>query len=313
MRYAMILSTVFLVACGSTDPEVGAEADSSNTASDASADDDACWWCVDGSDAQAPETIDPGKDPGKGEGKKEYILWKGVFDTTTSKGEFSFEVQLEDRVCHVTYAVDSLESVGDCENCEFAYSFTVGDQVDATSPDLCPEGLNQEGTTRSYGHGTTDTGYGMELLKLADDGWTAVGLSMVGKDEPTWEFFDLIDSPKSSGGKGEATLDEACYDACIKKGSDEATCKAACSDTEDGKGNGKDTGNDSEKACYDECIEKGGSVEECKTTCAEETEGKGGGESGQACYDACIEKGGSGEECKKACVGEGEGEGRDGK
>ncbi len=308
MRYALPFLTLLLLACSGTSPDSG-------TASDATAEDDTCWWCVDGGDVQAPDTLDPGNDTGKGNGKgngnddKEFIVWAGTINTETGTGEYKFDVQLADRVCHVTYAVNGLEMADDCAGCDVAYTFTLGDSIDANAADLCPEGVNQEGTSRSYGHGTTEG----ELLKKTDKGWTTVGISIMDTGTMTWTFYDLSQNPAGGGGKGEITLDAACYDACLEKGADEATCKAACID--DAKGGGKGTAT-LDQACYDVCLEKGDDEATCKAACTDAgdgKDGKGNSNNARTCYNDCIDAGGTAEECKTSCAGETDGKGsRDG-
>jgi len=304
MRYALPFLTLLLLACSGTSTDSG-------TASDATAEDDTCWWCVDGGDAQAPETLDPGTDPkDPGDNDKEFIVWAGTINTETGTGEYKFDVQLADRVCHVTYAVNGLEMADDCAGCDVAYTFTLGDSIDANAADLCPEGVNQEGTSRSYGDGTTEG----ELLQKTDKGWTTVGLSIMDTGTMTWTFYDLSLNPAGGGGKGETTLDAACYDDCLEKGADEAACKAACID--DSKGGGKGTGT-LDQACYDACLEKGADEATCKAACIDDGKGGGGKDTGNnsvpSCYDECIEDGGTAEECKTSCAGETDGKGsRDG-
>ena len=168
MRYTLAIIIVsFGIACTGTS-ETGAAMDVPNDtaqAQDTPEAEDTCWWCVDGGDSSVPDSLTvsppPGKDPGAAQ--KQFIVWSGLFDTKTGQGEYKYDVQLKERVCHVTYAVDDLTSTEGCAECTVAYTFTLGDTVGTNAPDLCPEGLNQSGTTRSYGHGTGDS----SLLKNA--------------------------------------------------------------------------------------------------------------------------------------------------
>ena len=263
MRFTFpLFIALFGIACTVTS-ETGAP-----QAQDAAEPEDACWWCVDGGDSSVPDSLTvsppPGKDPNASQ--KQFIVWSGLFDTKTGQGEYKYDVQLKDRVCHVTYAVDKLTSTEDCAECAVAYTFTLGDTVDTNAPDLCPEGLNQSGTTRHYGHGSTDS----NLLKKTDGEWTAVGTSSLSNEAMSWQFYDLSNNP--SGGKGdkETTLDTVCYDACIAKGADKAACTAACSQGDKDTGgdkDGGDKGTQSGQACYDQCLADGGTVEECKASC----------------------------------------------
>ena len=291
MRFTLLLFIAFFgFACTGTS-ESGATINGANDATqaqDTAEAEDACWWCVDGGDSSVPDSLTvsppPGKDPGAAQ--KQFIVWSGLFDTKTGQGEYKYDVQLKDRVCHVIYAVDDLTVTEDCTECAAAYTFTVGDTVDTNAPDLCPKGLNQSGTTRSYGHSTADS----NLLKKTDEEWTEVGSSSLSNEAMSWQFYDLSDNP--SGGKGdkEPELDTACYDACIAKGADKTTCTTACGQGGKDMGGGKDGGDkdtgggkdtDTAQECYSQCLDEGGTVEECKESCYSNANESGNGRGGK--------------------------------
>ena len=76
-------------------------------------------------------------------------------------------------------------------------------------------------------------------------------------------------------GEDDKEVDGDCYDACIEKGTDVATCEAYCGGKgEGGKDEGKESGGEIDEDCYGACIDKGASPAECEAACGDGGKGE---------------------------------------
>ena len=154
------------------------------------------WWDVEESDTsvdnEIPEEEDEKPDEEKPDDTSIGAIWAAEVDTNLLTGTWTASYSGETVSCELHYEFDSISSIEDCEDCDFAYSLTLGVQVIDSDLGGCGELEDLSGQTVLYGQGGASIGtyQGIEYFSLMEPkngDWVASdGYSGLGTDQ--WVF-----------------------------------------------------------------------------------------------------------------------------